>query len=202
MTVHLASFKKNAEIAKKGLALQAVWLFAGLPLLRASWLPGESWRVGLLRLFGARIGHGVRIKTGVRVKYPWRLTVGNDCWIGEDCWMDNMADVVLGNDVCLSQGCYLCTGNHDWKDRSFRMFAQGIMLENGCWIASRAVLGPGVVIGESAVVAIGSVVSKSIPAGEIHGGNPAVFLGLRKFASGDGVGEHHVKDARATSFAS
>jgi putative colanic acid biosynthesis acetyltransferase WcaF len=179
MTVRLATFKKNHKIANKGLIQQVVWLLAGHPILRSSWLPGAAWRVALLRLFGATIGCGVRIKTGVRIKYPWRLRVGNDCWIGEDCWIDNMADVVMGNDVCISQGCYLCTGNHDWKDPSFSMFASPIVLEDGCWVASRSVLGPGVVIGESGIAAIGSVVWQNIPAGEIHGGNPAAFRGLR-----------------------
>jgi putative colanic acid biosynthesis acetyltransferase WcaF len=59
------------------------------------------------------------------------------------------------------------------------MFASPIVLEDGCWVASRSVLGPGVVIGESGIAAIGSVVWQSIPAGEIHGGNPATFRGLR-----------------------
>ena len=179
MTVRLATFKKNPKIANRGLIQQVVWLLAGLPIVGSRWLPGAAWRVSVLRLFGARIGSGVRIKTGVRIKYPWRLRVGNDCWIGEDCWIDNMADVVMGNDVCISQGCYLCTGNHDWKDPSFSMFASPIVLEDGSWVASRSVLGPGVVIGESGLAAIGSVVWRSIPAGEIHGGNPATFRGLR-----------------------
>lgn len=181
MTVRLAEFKKNKSIARKGTWFQVAWLFMGLPLFRSTWLPGEGWRIALLRLFGARVGHGVRIRTGVRVKYPWLLCVGDDCWIGEECWIDNMAEVVLGNNVCISQGCYLCTGNHDWTDESFRMFAQGISLEDGCWVASRSVICPGVVIGESAIAAIGSVVMNSIPAGEIHGGNPAAFRGRRVF---------------------
>jgi putative colanic acid biosynthesis acetyltransferase WcaF len=183
VTVHLASFKRNDAIAKKGMTFQGAWLLVGLPLLRNSWLPGASWRVALLRIFGAKIGDGVLIKTGVRVKYPWRLHVGNHCWIGEDCWIDNMADVTLGNDVCLSQGCYLCTGNHNWNDPSFGMYAEDIVLESGSWVASRSVIGPGVVIGESAIAAIGSVVWRDVPAGEIHGGNPATFRGTRDLTS-------------------
>jgi putative colanic acid biosynthesis acetyltransferase WcaF len=121
----------------------------------------------------------VRIKTGVRVKYPWKLEVGDNSWIGEDCWIDNMAEVILGRNVCLSQACYLCTGNHDWKDPAFAMFATRIILEDGCWVASRCTIGPGVTIGQNAIAAIGSVVSKSIPPSEIHGGNPATRQGFR-----------------------
>ena len=181
MSVDLRSFQKNRMIAGRSLGPQLLWFFLGSVLLRSSWLPGTGWRVALLRLFGARVGNHVKIKTGVRVKYPWRLQVGDNTWIGEDCWIDNMADVVLGSNVCLSQGSYLCTGNHDWRDRSFRMFAREIRLENGSWVASRCTLGPGVTIGRDAIVAIGSVVWESVPAGEIHGGNPATHRGLRSF---------------------
>ena len=179
MTVKLAAFKRNDSIAGRPVAAQLLWLLAGMPLIGSSWMPGSGWRVALLRAFGARIGKGVRIKTGVRIKYPWRLRLGNDCWIGEGCWIDNMADVVLDNDVCVSQGCYLCTGNHDWRDPSFRMYARPIVLKSGNWIASRSTIGPGVTLGESSIASIGSVVYQSIPAGEIHGGNPAAFRAFR-----------------------
>lgn len=182
MTVKLAAFQRNTSIAKRSLAMQLLWFLLGLPLVRSSWLLGSGWRVTLLRAFGARIGEGVLIKPGVRIKYPWRLQVGNHCWIGEDTWIDNMADVVLGNDVCISQGSYLCTGNHDWRDPSFRMYAQGIVLESGSWVASRSTIGPGVTLGRDSIASIGSVVWRSIPAGEIHGGNPAALRGIRVLA--------------------
>lgn len=179
MAVDLGSFKPNKTIAGRGLGLQLLWLFGGLPLLRSTWLIGSAWRVFLLRLFGAEVGDNVQIKSGVRVKYPWKLRVGDNSWIGENCWIDNMDFVILGNNVCLSQGCYLCTGNHDWKDPTFQMFARPITLEDGSWAASRCTLGPGVTIGQNGIAAIGSVVWSSIPPNEIHGGNPCAFRGLR-----------------------
>lgn len=181
MSVDLRAFRKDHSIAGRGWCLQVLWLSVGSVLLRNSWLVGSGWRVWLLRIFGAKIGRDVQIKTGVRVKYPWKLQVGECSWIGEDCWIDNMADVVVGNNVCLSQACYLCTGNHDWKDRAFQMYAKRISLEDGSWVAARATLGPGVTIGKDAIAAIGSVVSSSIPPGEIHSGNPATLRGLRNF---------------------
>ena len=93
--------------------------FLGLPVLRCSVLPSSSLRALLLRCFRASIGEGVVIKPGVRIKYPWRLRAGNNCWLGENCWIDNLATVTLGDDVCISQGAYLCTGNHDWSDSAF-----------------------------------------------------------------------------------
>lgn len=204
MSVDLGSFRKNQSIAGRSRSVQLLWLMVGSSLVRSSWLIGSSWRVWLLRSFGAKIGGGVLIKTGVRVKYPWKLQIGERSWIGEDCWIDNMADVVVGNDVCLSQACYLCTGNHDWKDRAFRMYASGIRLEDGCWVASRSTLGPGVTVGRDAIAAIGSVVWGSIPPGEIHGGNPATRRGLRTFTADQSPEEqvHSTTEAQAEVFIS
>jgi putative colanic acid biosynthesis acetyltransferase WcaF len=181
MAVDLSSFRKNKSIPGRGLGVQILWAIAGLPLLRSTFLIGSCWRVALLRIFGAKIGSNVSIKSGVRVKYPWKLQIGMNSWIGEDCWIDNMAIVTLGSNVCLSQGSYLCTGNHNWKDRSFPMSATPITLEDGSWVASRCTLGPGVRIGRNAIAALGSVVCNSIPADQIHAGNPASFRCLRSF---------------------
>jgi putative colanic acid biosynthesis acetyltransferase WcaF len=116
------------------------------------------------------------------VKYPWHLKIGDDCWLGEDCWIDNLTTVHLGDNVCISQGAYLCTGNHDWSDACFGLSMEPIRLDDGSWVGSRAFIGPGVVLGEGAVAAAGSVVTRSIPDFEIFAGNPAVFVRRRRIA--------------------
>src|SRR2546422_6760960 len=110
-TVALSTFRNSWYTPGRSRLVQALWFFVGLPLLRFPWMPMSAARRAILRIFGARLGRGVVIKPGVRVKYPWMLEVGNHCWIGEDCWIDNMAPTVFGDDVCLSQGVYVCTGN-------------------------------------------------------------------------------------------
>jgi putative colanic acid biosynthesis acetyltransferase WcaF len=145
-------------------------------------IPSSGVRVRLLRLFGASIGTGVVIKPGVRIKYPWLLTVGDHSWIGEDCWIDNLATVRIGNNACLSQGSYLCTGNHDWSDPAFGLIVKPITLADGSWVGAKAMICPGVDLGVESIAAAGSVVMKSIPAGEIHAGNPAEFVRRRELA--------------------
>lgn len=159
--------------------LQIVWFFLGAPLLGVRWLPGSSWRLLLLRLFGAEIGTGSIIKPGLRIKFPWRLIVGQACWLGEDAWIDNLAIVRFGDRVCLSQGAYLCTGNHDFRSPAFTLRLGSITVGSDAWIAARAVLAPGSKIGNAAVVSLGAVVSGSVPAGAIVRGNPAVVVGWR-----------------------
>ena len=80
---------------------EALWLFLQW-LLVSSWVPGSAHRRAILRLFGARIGRRVVIKPGVRVKFPWRLAIGDHSWIGEDVWIDNLVQVAIGSNCCIS----------------------------------------------------------------------------------------------------
>ena len=158
---------------------QVLWFCIGSPLLSTRWLPGSAWRVLLLRSFGARIGPGCRIKPGLRVKFPWRLGVGEACWLAEDAWLDNLASITLGDRVCISQGAYLCTGNHDFRSPGFELRLGPITIGSDVWIAAGAVLAPGTRVGTCAVVALGAVVSGTVEPGVIMRGNPAVVAGQR-----------------------
>ena len=116
----------------------------------------------LLRLFGARIGPGAVIKPGVKVKLPWRLVVGAYAWIGEDVWIDNLAEVCIGANASVSQGAYLCTGNHDWSSPTFDLRIAPIAIGDGAWVAARGVVGPGVTLGRNAILALGTVATVDI----------------------------------------
>ena len=177
----LSSYDNSWYSPGRGSAVRALWFFVGSPILRCQLLPFSSVRRFILRSFGANVEHGVVLKPGVRVKYPWRLSIGAHSWIGEDVWIDNLVEVRIGANSCLSQGAYLCTGNHDWSDPFFGLRVLPIILEDGSWVGARALICPGVTIGESGVAAAGSVVMKSIPAFEIHSGNPAQFVKRRAF---------------------
>ena len=120
----------------------------------------------------------MRIKPGF-VLIPLASCVGSSCWLGEDVWIDNLAPVSIGDSVCISQGAYLCTGNHDYRSPNFDLLVGPIVVESEVWIAAQAVLAPGTRICETAVVGIGSVVSGLIPKGAVVRGNPSVRVGWR-----------------------
>jgi putative colanic acid biosynthesis acetyltransferase WcaF len=157
----------------------ALWHFIGSPIVRSNLLPIPRLKAAVLRLFGAKIGLRAHIKPGLKVKFPWYLEIGDYCWIGEDVWIDNLAVVKLGSHVCVSQGAYLCTGNHDWKTTNLKLFRRPIVLSNGCWIGARSVVGPGVTVGIAAVVAMGGIAIKNIPPYEVWAGNPAQYVRKR-----------------------
>ena len=177
--VNLAAFDNRWYHPGRPRLLQALWFFLGLPLLRSRLIPCSAPRRLLLSAFGARVGAGAVIKPGVRVKYPWLLAVGNHSWIGEETWIDNLAPVTIGDNVCVSQGAYLCTGNHDWSDPSFGLIVRPIALRHGAWVGARSLIGPGVTLGECAVAAAGSVVTRDIPPFHVHAGDTAGFTRIR-----------------------
>ena len=168
---------------------RATWFFVGQSLLRSSWIPSASFRVYLLRAFGARIGRGVVIKPSVDVKYPWHLVVGDHCWIGERAWIDNLTTVRIGANVCISQGAYLCTGNHDWSDPAFGLLIAPIELGEGSWVGAKCILTPGTHLGKGSVAGAGAVVVGSIPDYEIYAGNPAHFVRRRVIREDPRTGE-------------
>ena len=167
----VGSYHPGASFGK-----QLLWFYLGSPLVQTSLLPFSSFKVWLLRCFGATIGHGVRLKPGVKIKFPWKITIGHHCWIGENTWFDNIAPITIGDQVCVSQGVYLCTGNHDWSDLTFSLKSAPITLGTGSWLGAKSVVGPGVIVEPGAILTLGSVAVKPLAAMTIYAGNPALPL--------------------------
>jgi putative colanic acid biosynthesis acetyltransferase WcaF len=139
----------------------------------------SRFKVALLRLFGAKAGEGIVIKPKVRIKNAWRLTIGDHCWIGEGVWIDNIENVEIGNNVCLSQNAMLSTGNHDYTKTNFSPRYGKIILEDGVWICANAIVCSGVVCKSHSVLTVNSVATRNLEEMNIYSGNPAVFIKKR-----------------------
>ena len=159
-----------------------LWYFINYYIFDSAFPWPYSFKKWLLRLFGAKVGKGVIIKTKVRIKYPWRFAVGDHCWIGESVWIDNLVNVEIGNNVALSQGAVLLTGNHDYSDITFPYRLGEIILEDGVWIGARSIVCPGVVCKSHSVLTVNSVANKSLEPWSIYAGNPAALIRPRKFS--------------------
>jgi putative colanic acid biosynthesis acetyltransferase WcaF len=179
--VDLSRFDKTGFRRGRPALVEALWILVQAMLV-SSFLPGSAHRRTSLRLFGAKIGQGVVLKPGIKVKFPWRLSIGDNSWIGEDVWIDNLAEVHIGDNVCISQGAYLCTGSHNWSGQNFDLTTSPIRIGSGAWIAARCAVGPGVEIGEGSVLTLGSVAVHRIESGTIHQGNPAAPVRSRKIS--------------------
>ena len=152
---------------------EVVWYLVKVVFFLSALPWPSALKRGLLRVFGAKVGPGVVIKPRVNVHFPWRLEVGAHSWIGEEVFVLNFDPVRIGSQACVSQRAFLCTGNHDFRDEKFSFRSAPISIGDGAWVGASVFVGPGVEIGDEAVVTAGSVVLKSLPAGRICSGNPA-----------------------------
>ncbi len=176
--VDLSEYDNSWYDPGAGKLKRALWFVVNACFF-VSYNPFTGLKVFLLRLFGAQIGRGVVIKPSVNIKYPWRLRVGNYVWIGEKVWIDNLDDVYIGNNACISQGAMLLCGNHNYKKTTFDLVLGKIILEEGVWIGAQAVVCAGVTCFSHSVLTVNSVAVKDLEAYFIHQGNPSSKIKAR-----------------------
>jgi putative colanic acid biosynthesis acetyltransferase WcaF len=151
---------------------EALWRLCQGFFFQPLWHVPSSVRVGLLRLFGAKIGEGAVIRAGVNISFPWRLELGDHVWIGEEVMIVSLAPVRIGSHVCLSQRSLLCTGSHDFQSEGFDLVTRPIVVEERCWVAASAFVGPGVTLPAGTVLGAGAVVVRSPERAGLWVGNP------------------------------
>lgn len=156
-----------------------LWYFCNILFIKCSLQSLSVIKVRLLRLFGAKIGKEVVIKPGVNIKYPWNLSIGDYSWIGENVWIDNLVQVTIGSNVCISQGAMLLCGNHNYKRQTFDLIVKPIVIEDGAWVGAQSIVCPGVTMHSHSVLAVGSIASKDLMPFSIYRGNPAVKVAER-----------------------
>jgi putative colanic acid biosynthesis acetyltransferase WcaF len=184
MRVNLASFSNASFDRGAGAFKEVLWLVVNLVLFQLcpfslSWL-----KSGILRAFGAEIGTGVVIKPRVKVTFPWKLSVGDHVWLGEESWLLNLDKIEIGDNVCISQRAFLCTGSHDYKRPTFDLMTKPIVVEDGAWLGAACWVGPGVTVGSHTVLTAGSVTTKDLEPWGVYQGNPVTFVRRREMAEG------------------
>ncbi len=173
MKIDLAEFNNDSFSRGASIFKEFSWRLVQWFLFRADFFKFYGLKCRVLKLFGARLGENIAWKPSVKVTFPWKLSVGNNSWIGEEAWLLNLDKIIIGDNVCISQRAFLCTGSHDWNTSSFDLVAKPIVIKDGAWICANVFIGPGVTVGENSVVTAGSVVTKDLPPNMICSGNPA-----------------------------
>lgn len=162
---------------------QVLWYFTNVIFFINPLNPFSSLKVFLLKLFGAQIGRGVVIKPSVNIKYPWKLHVGNYVWIGEKVWIDNLGRIELQDNSCISQGALLLCGSHNYKEVSFDLIVNDILIEEGVWISAGAIVTGGITCMSHSILTANSVATGNLEAYSIYQGNPAVKIRERRINS-------------------
>lgn len=147
-------------------------------LLLAAWTPTplHRWRIGLLKLFGARVHSTAHVYSSARVWYPPNLVMASGSCLAPSVNCYCMAPIHLGRNATVSQGAHLCAGMHDIEDPEFQLLTKPIVIDDYAWIAAECFVGPGVRIGEGAVLGARTVLFKNAEAHGVYIGNPAVLI--------------------------
>jgi len=178
-TVKLDRFK-NDWYNPGGKLKRIIWYLMNFTFFKSSIpYPCIIKRV-LLRSFGAKVGKNVVIKPNINVKYPWFLTIGDNVWVGENVWIDNLTDVKVGNNVCISQGAYIATGNHNYKKETFDLIVSPVTIEDGVWVGAKSIICPGVILKTHSVISAGSVAADNADPYTVYQGSPAKPIRERK----------------------
>jgi len=169
--------------------LQTIWLelVTGFLWWGIGFVPSHHVRRFFYRLSGMKIGAGSTIHMLARIYDPRHITIGEDTIIGEKATLDGRRQLkhsegglVIGSHVDIASDVMIWTSQHDIHDPYLRPIEAKVVIEDYVFIGPRSIILPGVTIGKGAVIAAGSIVTKSVPAHTIVAGNPASKIGERK----------------------
>lgn len=139
------------------------------------------------------IGNGCKIEHGIYFKFSgvWKegkaIQIGNGTFIGNGCEFNIHQGIQIGNDCLIASGCKFIDHNHGIKagepirfQKVHQQKEDEIRIGNDVWLGYNVLVLRGIHISDGAVVAAGSVVTKSIASNEIWAGVPAKKIGERK----------------------
>jgi putative colanic acid biosynthesis acetyltransferase WcaF len=149
------------------------------PLFYLSPRPFWTWRVLLLRFFGAKIGQDVRLHPSVRIEIPWNLSIGDEVGIGDRATLYSLGRIAIGDRSTISQGAHLCAGTHDYNNPAMPLIKSPISIGDEVWVCAEAFIGPNVCVGNHAVVGARAVVMTDVGATTVVAGNPARLIKIR-----------------------
>jgi len=162
----------------------------GLLLWSAAWTllcawtpkPFNLWRLFVLRCFGTKIDGLPFVHARARIHIPWNLRLAHRACLGDRSNAYSLGKITLGEGCTIAQEAYLCTGTHDFASSALPLQTAPITIGKDAFIGARALILPGVQIGERAIVGAGAVVTKDVPASAIVAGNPTKVIGTRPAA--------------------
>ncbi len=164
--------------------LRLLWGVIWLLLYRTSPTPLHAWRSLLLRCFGATMGPSCHFYPGSKIWAPWNLHCAGQVTAANGAEFYNPAPMHFGSHCIVSQGAYLCGATHDYNSPAFPLLAYRMTFGAYAWICARASVGPGVQVGEGAVLGMASVATRSLDPWTVYAGNPAAAIRARTRTGG------------------
>ena len=168
----------------------ALWTLAsGMPLrlleILGQSFPENAWgcriRGFFYKPFLKKCGRNFQVALQAKLEHPHGIEVGNDVYIGHGSWISGLrGGVRLEDEVMLGPFVSMVSSDHRFENGSAR-FVEGragkIIIGKGTWIASGVTVVAGVTVGNSCLLAAGSVVTKDVPESSVVGGVPGKVIG-------------------------
>ncbi|MCA1661543.1 MAG: putative colanic acid biosynthesis acetyltransferase [Novosphingobium sp.] len=178
-----ASFSLGNRLAR------LAWNLAWLVLARFTPPPLHAWRRLVLIACGAKVGRGARVHGSAAIWLPANLELGEDVLIGPGVRLYDQGRIAIGAWSVVSQRAHLCASSHALDDPDFQLVLRPIALGEACWVAAEAFVGPGVTMGDGAVLAARAALFEDAEADGIYRGNPAQLVRKRAGRHGPGSGK-------------
>lgn len=142
-------------------------------------------KAGLMTLCGAKVGKRVKLLPGITIDRFHELRIGDDVSIAGNVLFIATGGIEIGERSMIGHGTSLVSAGHNIPpDRGQMRFSgaylRKVTIEKDVWIGVKAIVLPGVTVGEGAVVGAGAVVTKDVPAFSIVGGAPARLIRTRE----------------------
>lgn len=150
-----------------------LWGVCRVLLYRTSPRPFHAWRTMLLRLFGAKLGPKCHFYPASKVWAPWNLRCEDRVTLADGAEIYNPSPIYLASHAIVSQGAYVCGATHLYNEPEFRLVSFPTKIGAYAWICARAMVSPGVNVGEGAILGLGSVATKNLEPFGIYAGAPA-----------------------------
>lgn len=145
------------------------------------WLPFYSVRYIFLKINTNRLGSKSFIACNVDLRKPRNISIGNNVVVNKGVVLDGRGGCLkVGDNTDIAQEAIIWTQTHEPNDDYHSLKNGAVDIGSYVWIGCRAMIMPGLKIGNGAVVAAGSIVTKDVPEMTIVGGVPAKIIGTRK----------------------
>lgn len=141
-----------------------------------SQLPSHDVRLAVYRALGARIGIQTSIHCGCEFYHMAGVDIADNTVINRNVVLDGRRGLHIGSNVSISEQAIIYTLQHDLDDPDFVVTGGPVSIHNYAFVGARAIVLPGVTIGEGAAVAAGAVVTKDVSPYAVVGGVPARFI--------------------------
>ncbi|PWU09039.1 MAG: acetyltransferase [Verrucomicrobia bacterium] len=144
-------------------------------------VPVRSLRHLFLRAWLGGFGKGTGVQLGCRFLNGRKIFLGQRNVVNFGCLLDGREfPIRIGSDVSIGPEAAILTLGHDTQSENFDDRGGEVIIGDHAWICYRAIILPGVTIGQGAVVGAGAVVSRDVPPFKIVAGAPAREIGTRR----------------------